>query len=195
MFRAALIAVSLIVAPSTALAQSRAVDLDRFDGRWFEIERSHNDVQKDCSRAQIDFTPLDRPDRYGLVVTCTRLADGRNETLRAAALYDGKGLRLAQLQHGEHLKLPERYRHIEAWQLTEFRSNQVIALPRPGQAPGHLLLVASSELNANPADTKNYPKGVYALPPTLAMGNYNKAEYLRIGESDRMTLKFVKPVQ
>ncbi|MGK2254835.1 lipocalin family protein [Brevundimonas aurantiaca] len=85
MFRAALIAVSLIVAPSTALAQSRAVDLDRFDGRWFEIERSHNDVQKDCSRAQIDFTPRDRPDRYGLVVTCTRLADGRNETLRAAA--------------------------------------------------------------------------------------------------------------
>ena len=67
MFRAALIAVSLIVAPSTALAQSRAVDLDRFDGRWFEIERSHNDVQKDCSRAQIDFTPQDRPDRYGLV--------------------------------------------------------------------------------------------------------------------------------
>jgi apolipoprotein D and lipocalin family protein len=85
MLRATLIAASLIIAPSTALAQSRAVDLDRFDGRWFEIERSHNDVQKDCSRAQIDFTPRDRPDRYGLVVTCTRLADGRNETLRAAA--------------------------------------------------------------------------------------------------------------
>ena len=66
--------------------------------------------------------------------------------LRAAALYDGRGTRLAQLQHGERLDLPERYRHIEAWQLTEFRSNQVITLPRPGQAPGHLLLVASSEL-------------------------------------------------
>ncbi|MFP3374452.1 PAS domain-containing sensor histidine kinase, partial [Pseudomonas sp. SIMBA_068] len=46
----------------------------------------------------------------------------------------------------ERLKLPERYRHIEAWQMTEFRSNQVITLPRPGQAPGHLLLVATSEL-------------------------------------------------
>jgi len=66
--------------------------------------------------------------------------------LRAAALYDGRGVRLAQLQHGQRLSLPERYRHIEAWQLTEFRSNQVITLPRPGQAPGHLLLVASSEL-------------------------------------------------
>ena len=54
-------------------------------------------------------------------------------------------------------------------------------------------LVATSEINANPLDTKNYPKGVYALPPTLAMGNYNKQEYLAIGESDRMTLKFIKP--
>jgi PAS domain S-box-containing protein len=66
--------------------------------------------------------------------------------LRAAALYDGKGERLAQVQRGDKLNLPERYRHIEAWQLTEFRSNQLITLPRPGTAPGHLLLVASSEL-------------------------------------------------
>ena len=66
--------------------------------------------------------------------------------LRAAALYDGKGEQLAQLQHGEVLELPKRYRHIEAWQATEFRSNQIIPLPRPGTAPGHLLLVASSEL-------------------------------------------------
>jgi len=66
--------------------------------------------------------------------------------LRAAAIYDGPGDRMAQLQHGDHLKLPERFRHIEAWRLTEFRSNQVIEMPRPGSAPGHLLLVASSEL-------------------------------------------------
>ncbi|MEO4014109.1 sensor histidine kinase [Pseudomonas rossensis] len=66
--------------------------------------------------------------------------------LRAAALYDGKGERLAQLQHGDNLSLPTRYRHIESWQATEFRSNQIITLPRPGTAPGHLLLVASSEL-------------------------------------------------
>ena len=54
-------------------------------------------------------------------------------------------------------------------------------------------LVASSEVNANPLDTKNYPKGVYALPPTLAMGLQDKNSYLSIGESDRMTLKFRKP--
>lgn len=56
-------------------------------------------------------------------------------------------------------------------------------------------LVASSEINANPADSKNYPKGVYALPPTLAMGLQDKALYQAIGESDRMTLKFVKPAR
>ncbi|KWU50857.1 ATP-binding protein [Pseudomonas palleroniana] len=66
--------------------------------------------------------------------------------LRAAALYDGEGTRLAQMQHANRLHLPDNYRHIEAWRLTEFRSNQVITLPRPGQPPGHLLLVASSEL-------------------------------------------------
>ncbi|HEX4548553.1 sensor histidine kinase [Pseudomonas sp.] len=66
--------------------------------------------------------------------------------LRAAALYDGKGDRIAQVQRGDKLNLPERFRHVEAWQLTEFRSNQLITLPRPGTAPGHLLLVASSEL-------------------------------------------------
>lgn len=53
--------------------------------------------------------------------------------------------------------------------------------------------VASSEINQNVKDTKDYPKGVYTLPPTLAMGNVNRDKYLEIGESDRMTLKFVKP--
>ncbi|AHL35672.1 histidine kinase [Pseudomonas brassicacearum] len=77
-----------------------------------------------------------------------RLLDELNSyaPLRAAALYDGQGERLAQLQQGEKLKLPDHFRHIQAWQAGEFRSNQVITLPRPGTEPGHLLLVASSEL-------------------------------------------------
>jgi len=66
--------------------------------------------------------------------------------LRAAALYDAQGNRLAQLQQGDRLQLPTHYRDIEAWRVTEFRSNQVITLPRPGLPSGHLLLVASSEL-------------------------------------------------
>ncbi|NUT64223.1 PAS domain-containing protein [Pseudomonas corrugata] len=77
-----------------------------------------------------------------------RLLDELNSytPLRAAALYDGEGERLAQLQQGEKLKLPDHFRSVQAWQAGEFRSNQVITLPRPGTAPGHLLLVASSEL-------------------------------------------------
>ncbi|MBB6189762.1 putative methyltransferase [Rhodanobacter sp. MP7CTX1] len=54
-------------------------------------------------------------------------------------------------------------------------------------------LDASSEINANPKDTKNYPKGVWTLPPTLTLGEQDKAKYVAIGESDRMTLRFVKP--
>ena len=51
----------------------------------------------------------------------------------------------------------------------------------------------SSEINANPKDTRDYPKGVWTLPPTLALGAQDRAKYLAIGESDRMTLRFVKP--
>lgn len=56
-------------------------------------------------------------------------------------------------------------------------------------------LVAASEVNANPKDTKDYPDGVWTLPPTLQKGDVDRAKYLAIGESDRMTLKFVKPKQ
>lgn len=52
----------------------------------------------------------------------------------------------------------------------------------------------SSEINANPKDTRDYPKGVWTLPPTLTLGDKDKAKYQAIGESDRMTLRFVKPV-
>lgn len=54
-------------------------------------------------------------------------------------------------------------------------------------------LVAKSEINANPKDTKDYPKGVWTLPPRFAEGEKDRARYAAIGESDRMTLKFVKP--
>ncbi len=54
-------------------------------------------------------------------------------------------------------------------------------------------LVNKSEINSNPKDTKDYPGGVWTLPPTLRNGDENRERYLAIGESDRMTLKFVKP--
>jgi predicted methyltransferase len=54
-------------------------------------------------------------------------------------------------------------------------------------------LAERSEINANPKDTKDYPKGVWTLPPTLEEGDKDRGKYLAIGESDRMTLRFIKP--
>jgi len=54
-------------------------------------------------------------------------------------------------------------------------------------------LVARSEINANPKDTKDHPEGVWTLPPNLRLGDVDRDKYLAIGESDRMTLKFRKP--
>jgi predicted methyltransferase len=54
-------------------------------------------------------------------------------------------------------------------------------------------LVGISEVNANPRDPRNHPRGVWNLPPTYIDGDLNRATYAAIGESDRFTLKFIKP--
>jgi len=54
-------------------------------------------------------------------------------------------------------------------------------------------LEANASINANPADDTEHPAGVWTLPPTLRLGEENRARYLEIGESDRMTLRFRKP--
>ncbi len=53
-------------------------------------------------------------------------------------------------------------------------------------------LAKKSEINANPKDTRDHPEGVWTLPPTLRLGERDREKYLAIGESDRMTLAFVK---
>jgi predicted methyltransferase len=54
-------------------------------------------------------------------------------------------------------------------------------------------LAGASEVNANPKDTKDYPVGVWALPPTFRLKDQDHDKYAAIGESDRFVLKFVKP--
>jgi predicted methyltransferase len=54
-------------------------------------------------------------------------------------------------------------------------------------------LLATSEIDANPRDTKNWPGGVWTLPPTLSQGQKDRARYLAIGEADNFVLKFRKP--
>ena len=56
-------------------------------------------------------------------------------------------------------------------------------------------LLGTSEVNANPKDTKDYEQGVWTLPPTYRLGDKDRDKYAAIGESDRFTLKFEKPAK
>ena len=77
------------------------------------------------------------------------------------------------------------------------------AVERTGYLPTALVIAlatdagfrldASSEINANPKDKRDHPAGVWTLPPTYSLGDVDRAKYEAIGESDRMTLRFVKP--
>jgi predicted methyltransferase len=89
----------------------------------------------------------------------------------------------------------------------EHRANDPQAKPGKGEAyvgeeyaialieSAGFKLVGRSKINNNPKDTKDYPKGVWTLPPSYAEGDKDRAKYAAIGESDRFTLKFVKPAQ
>ncbi len=71
------------------------------------------------------------------------------------------------------------------------REDHAIALARKAGFE----LVATSEALANPRDTKDHPAGVWTLPPTLRLGDRDRAKYLAIGESDKFLLKFRKPAR
>ena len=79
----------------------------------------------------------------------------------------------------------------EAWAKKGYVSEA--RLIQAAEAAG-FLLDGKSEINANSKDSKDYENGVWQLPPTLAAGDKDRETYLTIGESDRMTLRFVKPV-
>ncbi len=55
-------------------------------------------------------------------------------------------------------------------------------------------LIGTSEVNANPKDTRDWEQGVWTLPPVLRLGDKDREKYLAIGESDRFTLRFRKPL-
>lgn len=69
---------------------------------------------------------------------------------------------------------------------------KVSTVVRLAEAAG-FKLAGTSEINANPKDSADWPSGVWTLPPTFALKDEDRARYAAIGESDRMTLKFVKP--
>ena len=86
-------------------------------------------------------------------------------------------------------RLPEKADSVREQTSGYVKRSTVIALA----AAAGFKLAGESEINANPKDTADWPEGVWTLPPTLSQKNQDRAKYLAIGESDRMTLKFVKP--
>ncbi|MEC9367866.1 MAG: methyltransferase [Pseudomonadota bacterium] len=103
------------------------------------------------------------------------------------AMYDA-------LKPGGVLGVVEHRGNPEVWQDPQALSGYVNEehVVQLAEAAG-FRLAARSEINANAKDTKDYPEGVWTLPPTLRLKDKDRDKYMAIGESDRMTLKFVKP--
>ena len=100
----------------------------------------------------------------------------------------------AMLKPGGTLGLVEHHLPEDAKGITEAKSGYMKRSSVIGFATkAGFKLVGESQINANPKDTHDYPKGVWTLPPNYAEKDVDKARYTAIGESDRMTLKFVKP--
>ncbi len=130
------------------------------------------------------------PGSADLVVTFRNLhnwvRDGRAEAMFAAmfeALKPGGTLGLVAHRGSDDMTGPDAAR---TGYLAESEALRLAA------AAG-FEFVARSEINANPRDTRDHPKGVWTLPPSFRMGDVDREVYAAIGESDRMTLKFVKP--
>lgn len=111
--------------------------------------------------------------------------DGVKSTFKAVYSSLKKGGIFGVVDH----RLPAKMPQDEDAQSGYIHESYVIRLAK---AAGFRLL-AKSQVNANPKDRANHDKGVWALPPTFANQEVDKAKYAAIGESDRMTLKFIKP--
>lgn len=92
---------------------------------------------------------------------------------------------LGIVEHRGNLKLPQDPRAASGYVNEDFAIELIESVG--------FKLAARSEINANPRDTKDYERGVWALPPNYANGTTDRQRYQTIGESDRFTLKFVKP--
>lgn len=136
-------------------------------------------------------TPLAPPGTVDMVVTFRnshdwRSADFAEDAFRAfyAALKPG-GI-VGVVDH----RLPENREETEQTRRSSYVKESAVI--EAATAAG-FRLDQKSEINANPKDTADWPEGVFTLPPTLRLGDQDRAKYLAIGESDRMTLRFVKP--
>lgn len=140
----------------------------------------------------VDFSPLTkkdmvRPGTADMIVTFRNVHNWvGNKSAQAAfhsfyrALKPGGVLGVVEHRRPDNAKIDPKSGYMS--------EKQVIAL---AQKAG-FKLVARTQINANPRDKGHHPKGVWTLPPSLRLGDQDRAKYEAIGESDRMTLKFVK---
>ncbi len=160
---------------------------------WIEAVKAHPELYD-----RVAFTTIGTPDRWAPVPpgTADMVLTFRNvhnwlatntEREMFATFY--RSLKPGGVLGVEEHRAPDDYSRADMVRTGYVAQDLVIEL---AQQAG-FVWVAWEEFNANPKDTKDYPGGVWSLPPTLRYGEQDKAKYLAIGESDRMTLKFVKP--
>jgi predicted methyltransferase len=167
----------------------------KFEERFSNPER-YGDVR--VVNYGMNSAPLP-PQRYDLILTARNV----HGWIRTDGLVDRNFARFfAALKPGGILAV-EQHRANPGTQDPEAKSGYVTEdyVIKAAERAG-FRLAARSEINANPRDTKDHPFGVWTLPPTLRSAPYGDAKedpsfdhskYVAIGESDRMTLKFVKP--
>jgi predicted methyltransferase len=170
--------------PASAAREARAID-----AYLQKLQADPSDYGKVIVTPFTDGTPLAPPGSVDLVLSFRNLhdwlADG-TASAKLAAIY-------AALKPGGVFGIEDHRGLTSAPQDPRAKSGYVredYAIALIEQAG--FTLAARSTVGDNPRDIKNYPKGVWTLPPTLALGAVDRAKYLAIGESDRWTLRFVK---
>jgi len=133
--------------------------------------------------------PFTEPETQDLVVTFRNLHNWLGQDAMQAMMQEAYNA----LKEGGHFGVVE-HRAPEGSSLEFMKKSgyvtQSLAI-KTAQEVG-FRLVASSEINANPKDTADHPKGVWTLPPSFRLQDQDRAKYAAIGESDRMTLLFKK---
>lgn len=169
----------------------------RYFGAFLTKAGSNSDVFRDVEVTFLDFPYMLRvapPGAADLVVTFRNVHNwvgrgyGRDATrLGYQAMFDA-------LKPGGVLGIVD-HRWPDASDEDPFSENGYISEERiiADAEEAGFRFVERSEINSNPKDSRDHSEGVWTLPPSLALGDKNRDRYLGIGESDRMTLKFVKP--
>ena len=158
--------------------------------KWMETHpsvASKVSITKFNLPAEIDIAPSESADLVLTFINLHNWMETGHETIALTSFFRAlkPGGILGVVQHRSDSKVPQDPRAKNGY----VREDYLIKLAKKVG----FKLIGRSEINSNSSDTKDYPDGVWTLPPTLKLGEKDKEKYLAIGESDKMTLKFVRP--